>query len=178
MTNRVFLPTLGPAGPLTSDLVDPTSSASGTFGGRVIALQLDIDFSDAGVTPGAPGLRFGDLILTNFTTLPLLNGMTVRQFRDDVNTLLGGGTSIYTIAALDLVVDDLTSAFAGGSVTTVAEDHLAAPALAVPEPPGTLLMGLGALALAWARRRTPAAPRLSAYVEKPARVTPRAPSDS
>ena len=148
-----FLPTLGPSGPLTSDLLDPTSSAAGAVAGRVIALQLDIDFSDAGVLPGAPGLRFGDLILTNFTTLPLLNGLTVRQFRNDVNILLGGGSSIYTIATLDLVVDDVSSAFGGGGVSSFAEDHLMPPAIAVAEPNSLLLFGLGVLGLTWVRRR-------------------------
>jgi hypothetical protein len=62
------------------------------FGGNVLALQLDVDFSDAGVLGGTSGLAFGDLRMCNFTTLSALNGMTVRQYLALVNTLLGGGT--------------------------------------------------------------------------------------
>src|SRR5437870_2507561 len=34
------------------------------------------------------GLKFGDLTLCGFSNLPSLNGLTVRQFSTDVNTLL------------------------------------------------------------------------------------------
>ncbi len=43
-----YLPSAGFAGPLTASLVDPTSSGSGVFGGEVVALRLNVDFSDAG----------------------------------------------------------------------------------------------------------------------------------
>ena len=68
-----------------------SSSASGTFGGEVLALRLNIDLSDAGYTLGNLGIPFGDLQLHSFTAQPLLNGLSVRQFLADVNTLLGGG---------------------------------------------------------------------------------------
>lgn len=83
------------------------STSSGAFGGEVLALKINVDFSDAGVTLGTSGTSFGDLTLCNFTTLPLLNGLTVRQFLDVVNTLLGGGSSIYSIADLSPVTADL-----------------------------------------------------------------------
>lgn len=101
------MPAGGPVGPLTSDVVNPGSTSSGAFGGEVLALKINVDFSDAGVTLGTSGTSFGDLTLCNFTTLPLLNGLTVRQFLDVVNTLLGGGSSIYSIADLSPVTADL-----------------------------------------------------------------------
>jgi hypothetical protein len=44
-----YLPSSGPPGPLTADLVDPTSTSSGLFGGSVLALQFNVDFSDGQV---------------------------------------------------------------------------------------------------------------------------------
>ena len=93
-----YLPAVGTAGPLNTNLLNPTSSSSGAFGGEVTALKLNIDFSDAGFLLGTKGIPFGDLILANFSTLPNLNGLTVRQFLGDANTALGGGSSIYSIA--------------------------------------------------------------------------------
>ncbi len=119
-----YLPATGTSGPLTSDLLDPSSSESGAFGGRVTALHLNIDFSAAGTTGGSSGLHFGDLTLCGFTTLPGLNGLTVSQFEGMVDTLLGGGSAAYTIADLDLVVDDLDDAFGLGTASRFAQAHL------------------------------------------------------
>src|SRR5258707_14019237 len=63
-----YLPATGLIGPLDSNLVDPTSTASGAFGGEVTALKLNIDFSSAGFTLGTSGIPFGNLVLSNFST--------------------------------------------------------------------------------------------------------------
>ena len=94
---RMYLPSIGPFAPLHGSVLNPISTPSGGFGGEVLGLELNIDFSDAGYLPGASGLRFGDLILANFSTAPTFNGLTVRQFLGDVNTLLGGGSTIFSI---------------------------------------------------------------------------------
>jgi hypothetical protein len=146
-----YLPAAGLPGSLTSDRVNPTSSSSGVFGGNVLALQLDVDFSDGGVTLGALGIPFGDLIFANFDTLPALNGLTVRQFLTTVNTDLVGGTPLYDIGLLDPVTSRLTQSFEGGTPTTFAQDHLVTTP--VPEPSSLLLFGLGALGFGWSRRR-------------------------
>jgi hypothetical protein len=121
-----YLPASGPVGALTGDLVDPTSSSSGQFGGHVLALQMDASFSDSGALPGVD--KFGDLLLCNFTSLPLMNGLTVRTFLSDANTALGGGSSIYPISDLDPAVAALATAFSGGTATTYAQDHVFAGA--------------------------------------------------
>ena len=146
----IYLPASGPPGALTNDLVNPSSSPSGLFGGFVVALKLNIDFSDAGLTLGNLGIPFGDLILTNFdTTLPALNGLTLRAVLDVVNTALGGGTPLYPIDfELTSVIGDLDLAFEGGTPSAFAQDHLA-----VPEPSSWLLLGFGMLGLGWAQRR-------------------------
>jgi hypothetical protein len=119
-----YLPALGPIGPLTSDFVDPSTTMSGAFGGYVIALRINVDFSDAGLTLGARGVPFGDVTLCNFTAQPLLNGLTVRQFLGEVNFLLGGGSGNYSVAELSPITDDLNSSFEAGIVSTFAHDHL------------------------------------------------------
>jgi hypothetical protein len=65
-------------------------------------------WTSAGVLVGTSGLRFGDLVLCNFTALPVLNKMTVRQFLAVVNTLLGGGSGPVTIADSDPIAFALT----------------------------------------------------------------------
>ena len=119
-----YLPASGPIGALTSDVADPTSTSSGDVGGEVTALRLNIDFADAGVTIATSGVKFGDLTLCGFSNLPSLNGLTVRQFSTDVNTLLGGGGSIYDINTLAPVAFDLNGSFAAGAASTFAQDHL------------------------------------------------------
>lgn len=50
-----YLPAGGPAAALTGDLTNPVSSSAGVFGGQVLALQLNVDFSAAGITAGGRG---------------------------------------------------------------------------------------------------------------------------
>jgi hypothetical protein len=126
-----YLPAIGPNRPLDADVVDPssslinpTSTSSGAFGGIVLALRLNIDLSDAGVLRSNTGLRFGDLRVCNYTTLPSLNGMTVRNISALANTLLGGGSNGYTIDDVVEVVGQLSLAFLNGAPNTFAKEHV------------------------------------------------------
>ena len=119
-----YLPAGGPIGPLTIDDVNPSSTASGAFGGETLALKINVDFSDAGLELGASGVPFGDVTLCNFTVQPLLNGLTVRQFLGLVNTLLGGGTGNYSIAELYPITSERNLSFSAGTVSAFADDHL------------------------------------------------------
>jgi len=132
-----FLPQAGTPTVLDADKVDPVNAETGLFGGDVVALQLDVDFSDAGLLVGSSGIPFGNLILTNFSKdfdgyvidAANLNGLKVRDFLGDVNTALGGGSSnIASISALDDILGNLDVAFDQGNVTPFAQDHLIAPA--------------------------------------------------
>lgn len=120
-----YLPAGGAPGPLTSDLLNPTSTASGIFGGHVLALRINIDFSDVGLTLGNLGVPCGDLQLRNFPVPSNLNDLTVRQMLGHANNLLGGGTSLFfTIPELYPVLDDLNASFAVGGVSQWAQDYL------------------------------------------------------
>jgi CSLREA domain-containing protein len=117
-----YQPSSGPPAALNADLVDPTSTASGVFGGEVLALRINIDFSDAGWTAGSTGLKFGDLTLCGITSGP--SNITVRSFLDVANTALGGGTTPYTIDDLTLLTQELNSSFNSGAPSLFAQEHL------------------------------------------------------
>ena len=157
---RAYLPSVGPFAPLNGSYVNPGSTASGAFGGQVLALELNVDFSDAGLLPGSSGLRFGDLILENFTNGPFVNqesfnGLTVRQFLADENILLSGGSTIFSISDLNTAAGDITASFSNGTPSAFAQEHLVAPTSAsnVPEPSNWLLMIPAIFGLGWSRRR-------------------------
>lgn len=141
-----YLPAGGPGGPsiLTSDLVNPTSTSSRVFGGQVLALQINVDFSDAGVTNNATG-KFGDLKFANLvagsqlkkgvevlltltaTQAAALNGKTVRQILADANMALGGGglpSYAGSISELNAIADFLNNSFDNCVVTAGATDYL------------------------------------------------------
>jgi hypothetical protein len=149
-----YMPSIGFFAPLNGSIVNPISTVSGAFGGEVLGLEFNVDFSDAGFLPGASGIRFGDLILENFNTQPVFNGLTVRQFLGDVNTLLGGGSSVFSIADLGGTVGGINASFSNGIPTAFAQDHLVAPTSvsAVPEPSSLTLVSAGLLGMACALR--------------------------
>jgi hypothetical protein len=120
-----YVPTTGAPAALDTDLNNPVTTSAGVFGGDVLALQLDVDFGDAGVLAGNSPVHFGDLHLCGLTgTTAGLDGSTVRAFAGVANTALGGGSTGYTIADLDGLADELAAAFNDGTVTTFAQAHL------------------------------------------------------
>ena len=63
-----YLPATGPASILTGNYVDPVLTPSNQLGGEVLALQLNVDFSDSDLlTSYAP---VGDLVFNNFDAVP------------------------------------------------------------------------------------------------------------
>jgi hypothetical protein len=159
-----YLPGVGTAGALIQDYENPTTTSSGAYGGEVVALRLNVDFSAAGFLPGTSGIPFGNLYLTGFDpALAGLNGMTVSQFLTLNETLLGGGSGIYTIFDIDLLDDQLNTAFDPSSDLSFADAHLTVtnPDLSATPLPATLPLfatGLGAMGLfGWRKKRKNAA---------------------
>jgi hypothetical protein len=128
-----YLPQSGPIGALDTSLSDPTISASGAFGGEVVALRLNVDFSDAGVL-GTMALPFGNLTLCNFPNALPLNGVTVRDFLGTVSTLLGGGSTPFNIADLYPITIALNGSFSAGAPSPFAQSHLVNGACVCPSP--------------------------------------------
>jgi hypothetical protein len=118
-----YLPAIGAVGALDADLVDPTTTSSGSFGGEVLALQLNIDFADAGHMDGSTGLHVGDLTICN-TPLFFVNGTTVRTFAGFANSALGGGSAPHSITVLNDIAFFVNSAFIGGSPSRFAQNNL------------------------------------------------------
>lgn len=115
-----FIQTGTPAA-LNVDLVDTTSSSSRQFGGEVLALRMNVDFSSAGSLGGSVNL--GTLRLCNMTDASL-NNRTVSELLAIANTLLGGGSNGYSIAAINESVAGLNTAFLDGAVSSFAVAHL------------------------------------------------------
>jgi len=158
-----YMPSIGPFAPLNGNELNVTSTPSGGFGGETLGLEFNVDFSDAGLLPGNSGLHFGDLILANLNGAQApLNGLTVRQFLGDTNILLGGGTSVLTIADLGALVGEVNGSFFEGTPDQFSQDHLVAPEITseTPLPAAFPLFacGLGAFGLlGWRRKRKQAA---------------------
>ncbi len=119
-----YLPSSGTPGALDANMLNPISTSSGAFGGEVLALKLNVDFSDAGVPHGTAALHFGDLTLCGLTTTPGLNGQTVRQLLTTANAALGDGPTAYSFTDLNAITDELNLTFGGAGVSAFAQDHL------------------------------------------------------
>lgn len=129
-----YQPASGANASLNADLLDPTSSAAGTFGGHVLGLSLDVDFADSGDISGTSGLVFGDLRICKLTDTTAYNGLTVRQFLAQMNTALGGGPIAggYTFDQISELTANVTSAFEGGAASLFAQQHLFSGAVCPP----------------------------------------------
>jgi hypothetical protein len=143
-----YLPATGAPAALDTDLNNPVTTSAGIFGGDVLALQLNIDFADAGVLAGAKPVLFGDLVLYGLTGATVgFNGQSVRDFAAVANTALGGGSTGYAISDLDALADLVNAAFNDSTVTTFAEEHLEIASTgsggSVPEPSSLALLGTG-----------------------------------
>lgn len=119
-----YLPQTGPVGVLTATANDPTDTASGGFGGDVVALKLNVDFADASLLTTNSGLKFGDLTICGLTSDTDLNAMSVRSFLALANTALGGGSHTDSIDDLETVTSNLNGAFIDGTPSTWAQDHV------------------------------------------------------
>jgi hypothetical protein len=119
-----YQPADGSPAPLDNDLQDPVSTSSGVFGGHVLAVQLDVDFSDTGHLNGSANLHFGDLRVCGLTATPGFNGSTVRQVLGSLNQALGGAATPYSYDDLAALASDLAQSFESGSASLFAQQHL------------------------------------------------------
>jgi hypothetical protein len=119
-----YLPASGVPAALTGSLTNPLTSSSGEFGGQIVALQINADFSGAGVIAGARDL--GSLYICSYAASPLVNGQTVDQFLVTANSLLGGGSASFGIGTANAVAAQINNAFVDGVPSTFAQENLVA----------------------------------------------------
>lgn len=112
-----YLPAVGPIGVLTSDVINPSSTSAGSFGGDVVALELNTDFSAAGFLSGVSSYA-----TLNVCGVPGLPNMSIGSFLSIANTVLGGGAG--SVAAIAPVAAQLNAAFINGAPSTFAQEHL------------------------------------------------------
>jgi hypothetical protein len=151
-----YLPASGLPGPLNGNLLNPTTSPAGQFGGEVTALALNLDFSNAGLLPNSSGLLFGNLVLTGFTgSESSLNGMTVDQFFGLSQAALAGQSTSIGIPDMEDLTANVNAAFDNGQPDTFAQDHLVAPgsSAAMPEPSALMLLAIGIFTVALVTKR-------------------------
>ena len=130
-----YLPAGGKPKPLTADYTNPLSTSSGVFGGQVLALQLNVDFSDYGLpfpSPPASFPLFGDLQITGTGTS--FDGMTVRQLLNEANIRLGTNPPTTLPANLNDIVTFLNQGFDNCLPSGWAQQYLI-PGLPPPDLP-------------------------------------------
>jgi hypothetical protein len=118
---QVYLPSSGVAGPLTGDVFNPATTASGILGGTITALALNVDFSAAGLLGGTVATDFGSLSICGAPGLP---DMSVASFLSIAEATLGGANTGYSPAAIVALAQQINSAFLDGTPSPFAQDHL------------------------------------------------------
>jgi hypothetical protein len=105
---EVFLPSGGKPAALTQNYLNPVSIKNGVLAGQVLALRLNLDFSNAGITPSG-------LAPLKLTTTKLL-GYTVAQVLTLANQVLGGAPppAGITISDINLAVTTINENFDNG----------------------------------------------------------------
>jgi hypothetical protein len=137
----------GTAGPLTLDLIDPTSMAGGSFTGNVAALALNVGFSGSTTSSGPPpSFPAGFGLLTYHDLGGPLDGLTINQILAAANSVAGKNEvpSVYGFTddtagftAFKNVLKDINDAFSQANpgndgtnfcgVKQFARDHLTKP---------------------------------------------------
>jgi hypothetical protein len=117
-----LLPTLGTAGSLTGDVVDPQTTSAGELAGEVVALQINVDFSAI----FGNAVDFRSLRICGLASQPALNGQTVDQFLATANHLLGGGSAMIGASTAAALARLLNAAFADGTPSSFAQANLVA----------------------------------------------------
>ncbi len=88
---EAYLPAGGINGALSANLLDPTSTSAGHFGGEVLALQLNVDLGNSGLTLNSNTVdHFGALLICGTGTQ--FDGHTVADLLAAANTAVGGGS--------------------------------------------------------------------------------------
>jgi hypothetical protein len=119
---EAFLPAGGSFNALAMDYTNPTNShLAGSFAGQVIALAINVAFSNANVSGFPVGL--GSLYIPHGVDTPSgpFAGWTVAQVLALGNAVLGGSTALpsgISISELETVMDNINGSFEDGLHST------------------------------------------------------------
>jgi VCBS repeat-containing protein len=104
-----FLPAGGTPSTISASATNPTSSSAGVFAGQVLALQLNVDFSEAGIKKRN--------LKNQVVASGKLAGSTVGQVLALANSVIGGGAlpSGLTISELNAIVDAINNNYDNGN---------------------------------------------------------------
>ena len=108
-----FLPAGGTASTISASATNPTYSSAGVFAGQVLALQLSVDFSEAGIKKR--GLK------NQVVASGELAGYSVGQVLALANSAIAGGAlpSGLTLSELNAIVDAINNNYDNGT----SDDH-------------------------------------------------------
>ena len=126
----LYLPQGGPAGVLTSTIVNPLTTSAGELGGEVTALKLNVDHS-AHLGNAVP---LSTLKICALATLPTMNGQTVSGFLTIANNILGGGSASISAGQAAALARFINAAFVNGTPSTFAQNNLFAGACPNSQP--------------------------------------------
>lgn len=117
-----FLPQGGPSSIFVQNYVNPLSTSAGTIGGQLLALEINVDFSDAGIFQSG----FGDLIVVN-SGISYYDNMSIRSILNSANQIVGGFLPIpptFTISDLNNLLDNLNKSYDNGVMSDWSIDHI------------------------------------------------------
>ena len=127
LTHYLACPSGTPSVVLDQNYLEPINYPGGMLGADVMALRLNLDYSNAGI--GSFSSNFGNLTLYNYNSAdgPLLDNCTVSQILQTANQILGGTMPVpqgYSINDYDALVSLINQAFQPGSDYSWANGHL------------------------------------------------------
>jgi hypothetical protein len=130
---ELYLPAGKTAGQLTASLVNPDKTSAGVFGGQVLALRLNVDFSGPVNPAGLGNLKYCAV------DLPSLIGVNVSGILAKAQAVLGGATpasqGLYqqdgitpmSVTQVSDLITKLNEAFDNCQPTDWANNHLCLP---------------------------------------------------
>lgn len=117
-----YLPQVGGVSIFTKNTLNATDTSAGEFGGQLVALTLNMDFSGAGILPSVTPL--GGLFICGYP-VTAFNGMTVASFYAAANSLIGGTLGgPFTTSEGNALAEAINLAFRNSGTSAFAQESL------------------------------------------------------
>ena len=106
-----FLPQGGTAGAFSGPLCDPTTSSAGVFAGQLLALKLNVGFSDAGYLPKKGAVALGDLVMTSGPCAGFSARQVLARGENAISGLGSSGSACLSVGDLATAADAINNDF-------------------------------------------------------------------